>query len=76
VENVKSGIIGATSQQYPLKMAQLGVEAIAKFAQDGTKPQNTAGKDFVDTGVTLITDQPASGVESKDSAWGLQNCWG
>ena len=48
----------------------------AKFAKDGTKPQNTAGKDFVDTGVTLITDQPASGVESKDSAWGLQNCWG
>jgi fructose transport system substrate-binding protein len=76
VQNVKSGIIGATSQQYPLKMAQLGVEAIAKFAKDGTKPQNTAGKDFVDTGVTLITDQPATGVESKDAAWGLQNCWG
>jgi fructose transport system substrate-binding protein len=76
VANVKSGIIGATSQQYPLKMAQLGVEAIAKFAEDGTKPQNTAGKDFVDTGVTLITDQPATGVESKDSAWGLENCWG
>ncbi|MEU4746241.1 substrate-binding domain-containing protein, partial [Actinosynnema sp. NPDC023658] len=76
VQNVKAGIIGATSQQYPLKMAQLGVEAIAKFAKDGTKPQNTAGKDFVDTGVTLITDQAATGVESKDSAWGLQNCWG
>ncbi|NUT91684.1 MAG: sugar ABC transporter substrate-binding protein [Saccharothrix sp.] len=76
VQNVKAGIIGATAQQYPLKMAQLGVEAIAKFAKDGTKPQNTAGKDFVDTGVTLITDQAADGVESKDSAWGLQNCWG
>ncbi|MEV8443937.1 sugar ABC transporter substrate-binding protein [Actinosynnema sp. NPDC051121] len=76
VQNVKAGIIGATSQQYPLKMAQLGVEAIAKFAKDGTKPQNTAGKGFVDTGVTLITDQPATGVESKDAAWGLQNCWG
>ncbi|MEJ2859135.1 MULTISPECIES: sugar ABC transporter substrate-binding protein [unclassified Saccharothrix] len=76
VQNVKAGVIGATAQQYPLKMAQLGVEAIAKFAKDGTKPQNTAGKDFVDTGVTLITDQAAEGVESKDSAWGLQNCWG
>ncbi|HWO61517.1 MAG TPA: sugar ABC transporter substrate-binding protein [Umezawaea sp.] len=76
VGNVKDGVIGATSQQYPLKMAQMGVEAVAKFAKDGTKPSNTAGKNFVDTGVTLITDKPATGVESKDSAWGLQNCWG
>ncbi|GGM90825.1 sugar ABC transporter [Lentzea pudingi] len=70
VNNVKAGVIGATSQQYPLKMAQLGVEAVAKFAKDGSKPQDT------DSGVTLVTDQPADGVESKDSAWGLQNCWG
>ncbi|MEO6086593.1 MAG: sugar ABC transporter substrate-binding protein [Umezawaea sp.] len=76
VGNVKDGLIGATSQQYPLKMAQMGVEAVAKFAQDGTKPSNTAGKSFVDTGVTLITDKPTTGVESKDSAWGLENCWG
>ncbi|MFD1152708.1 sugar ABC transporter substrate-binding protein, partial [Saccharothrix hoggarensis] len=67
---------GATAQQYPLKMAQMGVEAIAKFAKDGTKPLNTAGKDFVDTGVNLITDQPVFGVESKDSTWGRENCWG
>ena len=76
VEDVKAGIIGATSQQYPLKMAQLGVEAIVKFAEDGTKPENTEGKDFVDTGVTLITDQPVDGVESEDTAFGLENCWG
>ena len=76
VENVKSGVIGATSQQYPLKMAEMGVEAIEAFAKDGTKPEPTAGKDFVDTGVTLITDEPAEGVESKDTAFGLENCWG
>ena len=29
VENVKSGVIGATSQQYPLKMASMALEAIA-----------------------------------------------
>ena len=28
-QQVKDGVIGATSQQYPLKMAELGVEAIA-----------------------------------------------
>jgi fructose transport system substrate-binding protein len=76
VDNVSKGIIGATSMQFPLKMASLGVEAIAKYAKDGTKPQATAGKDFVDTGAQLITDQPQAGVEAKDSAWGKQNCWG
>jgi fructose transport system substrate-binding protein len=76
VENVKKGIIGATSQQYPLKMAEMGVEAISEFAKSGTKPEPTSGKDFVDTGVTLITDDPVDGVESKDSAYGLDNCWG
>jgi fructose transport system substrate-binding protein len=76
VDNVKAGVIGATSMQFPLKMASLGVEALAKFAKDGTKPQATAGKDFVDTGTQLITDQPQTGVESKDSTWGKQNCWG
>jgi fructose transport system substrate-binding protein len=76
VENVKKGVIGATSQQYPLKMAEMGVEAVVAFAKDGKKPEPTAGKDFVDTGVTLITDKPVDGVESKDTAYGLENCWG
>jgi fructose transport system substrate-binding protein len=76
VDNVKAGVIGATSMQFPLKMASLGVEALAKFAKDGTKPATTEGKDFVDTGVQLITDQPQQGVDSKDSTWGKENCWG
>jgi fructose transport system substrate-binding protein len=76
VEAVKAGQIGATSQQYPLKMAQQGVDAIAAFAKDGTRPENTAGKTFVDTGVNLITDQPQTGVESQDTTFGQQNCWG
>ena len=29
-----------------------------------------------DTGVTLITDQAQTGVDSKDTAFGQQNCWG
>jgi fructose transport system substrate-binding protein len=76
VEAVGAGALGATSQQYPLKMAQLGVEAIAKFAEDGTEPTNDEGEDFLNTGVTLITDQPVDGVESQDSTWGRDNCWG
>jgi fructose transport system substrate-binding protein len=76
VASVKSGEIGATSQQYPLKMASQGVEAIAAFAKDGTKPAATSGKTFTDTGVTLITDQAQSGVDSKDTTFGAENCWG
>jgi fructose transport system substrate-binding protein len=76
VEAVKAGQLGATSQQYPLKMASLGVEAVAAYATDGTKPEATEGKTFVDTGVTLITDQPQAGVDGKDTTFGAENCWG
>ncbi|MGB5557617.1 MAG: sugar ABC transporter substrate-binding protein [Paracoccaceae bacterium] len=76
VADVKDGVIGATSQQYPLLMASLGIEAIAKYAADGTLPAPTEGKDFFDTGVQLITDQPAEGVPSIDSAKGAELCWG
>jgi fructose transport system substrate-binding protein len=76
VAAVKAGQIGATSQQYPLKMAAAGVAAITKFALGGVKPANPPGKSFTDTGVTLITDQPQNGVPSKDTGFGTQNCWG
>src|SRR3954447_18059796 len=76
VDNVSKGVIGATSMQFPLKMAELGIQAIAAYAKDGTKPQPTPGKDFYDTGTQLITDDPQAGVEAKDSTWGKQNCWG
>jgi fructose transport system substrate-binding protein len=76
VKNVAEGVIGATSQQYPLLMASMGIEAIAAFAKDGTKPANTEGKAFFDTGATLITDKPANGVESIDTKKGLELCWG
>ena len=56
-------------------MAEEGVKAIAAFAKDGTKPTNASGE-FTDTGVTLITDQPQDGVDSKDSTFGSENCWG
>lgn len=76
VKNVEGGVIGATSQQYPLLMASLGVEAIKKFADSGEKPKPTEGKSFFDTGVALVTDKPAKGVESIDVKTGLSKCWG
>ncbi|AZO70845.1 MULTISPECIES: sugar ABC transporter substrate-binding protein [unclassified Mesorhizobium] len=76
VKSVTEGVIGATSQQYPLQMAALGIEAIAKYAKDGTKPKPTEGKNFFDTGVNLVTDKPANGVKSIDTKEGLAKCWG
>jgi len=76
VQDVADGVIGATSQQYPLLMASLGVEAIAAFAADGTLPEPTEGKDFTDTGVALVTNEPQDGVESISVEEGLEKCWG
>ena len=71
IRNVKAGIIQATSQQYPLKMAALGVAAGVDYATKGTKVSG-----YTDTGVTLIADKPMKGVESKDSKVGESLCWG
>ncbi|WP_369232390.1 sugar ABC transporter substrate-binding protein [Streptomyces sp. R21] len=68
---VKDGKIAATSQQYPLKMAAEGVKAVVTYAKDGKKASG-----YTDTGVTLITDKAQTGVTSKDTAYGLENCWG
>lgn len=76
VDNIADGVIGATSQQYPLLMASLGIEAIAAWAKDGTKPAPTPGKSFFDTGVALVTDKPADGVESISVEEGKNLCWG
>lgn len=76
VENVKAGVIGATSMQFPLIMATKGIEAIKAFADNGTKPAVTEGLDFTDTGVELVTDQPVEGVPSITSEEGLKKCWG
>ena len=71
VQAVKDGEIAATSQQYPLRMAQLGVDAVVEFATSGAKPSG-----YTDTGVTLISDKPQTGLESEDTVFGLENCWG
>lgn len=71
VRNVDRGVITATSQQYPLKMAALGVQAGVKYAKTGIKARG-----YVDTGVTLITKTAVAGVSSKDVKFGLGACWG
>lgn len=71
VKNVGGGIIAATSQQYPLKMAAMGVDAGVEYARTGKKPSG-----YTDTGVTLIAAKPVAGVDSKDVKTGTELCWG
>ena len=58
VKNVEAGVIGATSQQYPHKMASMALEAIASRQAAGDR----SGRGFLDTGATLITGKPVDGV--------------
>lgn len=74
VELVKDGIIGATAQQYPRRMAALGLEAIATFARENTKPTVSEGLDFFNSGVALVTDKPVKDVESVTSDQATDVC--
>ena len=71
IRDIASGEIAATAQQYPLKMAALGVAAGATFIKTGKRPTG-----YTDTGVTLIAARPAPGVESKDVKTGMSLCFG
>jgi fructose transport system substrate-binding protein len=70
IKSVKQGVIGATSQQYPLLMASDGVEAIAEYIKSGKKPVS------IDTGEKLVTDHPVPGVPSISVEEGMKLCWG
>jgi fructose transport system substrate-binding protein len=71
VKDVTAGKIAATSQQYPLKMASMGVAAGVEYAKNGKKASG-----YVDTGVTLIAKSSVKGVQSTDDKMGLDLCWG
>jgi fructose transport system substrate-binding protein len=71
IRDVAGGAIAATAQQYPVKMAALGVQAGVTFIRTGKKPSG-----YTDTGVTLIAAKPMPGVDSKDVRWGMEQCFG
>ena len=71
VRDVASGAIAATAQQYPLKMAEMGVAAAMTFITTGKKPSG-----YTDTGVALIAAKQIAGVESRDVKTGLSLCFG
>ena len=76
LELVASGVIGATAQQYPGKMATLGMQAIKDLADGKPAPAVSPGLDFFNTGVALVTDKAVAGVDSISVADGQKICWG
>jgi len=71
VQYVNAGKIAATVMQFPKIMATRGVDYVVDYAKTGKKPSG-----FINTGASLITDKPFSDLPSKDTKWGLENCWG
>ncbi len=71
IKDVGAGVIAATSQQYPLRMAAMGVAAGVEYAKTGKKVSG-----YTDTGVTLIAAKAVKGVDSKDVKTGMDLCWG
>ena len=71
IRDVRAGAIAATAQQYPLKMAALGVAAGVAYLKTGQKPSG-----YTDTGVALIAAKPVRGVDSKDVGAGMEGCFG
>jgi fructose transport system substrate-binding protein len=71
VRNVGAAAINATAQQYPLKMAALGVSAGADFIKSGKKPNG-----YIETEVALIAGKPVNGVPSKGVDTGMELCFG
>ena len=71
VGNVEKGVIGATSMQYPLKMAAMGVAAGVQYAKDGKRQSG-----YTDTGVDLVAGKPVAGVKSIDTKTARGQCWG
>ncbi|MCY1377400.1 Fructose import binding protein FrcB [compost metagenome] len=71
IKDVGGGVIAATSQQYPLRMAAMGVAAGVEYAKTGKKVSG-----YTDTGVALIAAKPVAGVDSKDVKTGMDLCWG
>jgi fructose transport system substrate-binding protein len=71
IRDVGAGRIAATAQQYPLKMAALGVAAGVAYVKTGRKPSG-----YTDTGVTLIAANEEKGVDSKGVRTGMELCFG
>src|SRR3954467_13968195 len=74
--DVEKGLFAADATQSPGKMAQLGVDAVAKIGAGQQAPSLPPGEDYLDTGTKLVTANPLPGVDSQTPDEGKKTCWG
>lgn len=75
VSLVASGQLGATSMQFPVVMAERGVETIAAVVRGGELPAPSEGLDFFNTGTELVAAEGfdlefVTPEEAEASCWG------
>nr|WP_252121713.1 substrate-binding domain-containing protein [Rhizobium sp. RCAM05350] len=75
IDALKSGMLHATVQQFPKRMAELGVVALVDYVKNGKKPTNAGGKAATDAGTVLITSDTQAGIASIDVAEGQEACF-
>ncbi|MDE2967420.1 MAG: substrate-binding domain-containing protein [Chloroflexota bacterium] len=76
VADVAAGRIGATAAQDPVRMVRLALETALAHLRTGSSPHISPDTDFVDSGVTLVTDEPVAGLPSIVTSEALERCWG
>lgn len=75
VDLVASGQLGATSMQFPVVMAERGVEAIAAVVRGGELPAPSDGLDFFNTGTELVAAEGFD-LEFVTPEEATASCWG
>ncbi len=64
LQMIKDGTLSATVMQFWLKMVDMSMDAAYNLLTKGEKPPVSPGLTYYDTGVTLVTNHPVSGVPS------------
>jgi fructose transport system substrate-binding protein len=72
---VSSGVLGATSMQFPVVMAQKGIETVASVVRGGKLPTTSEGLDFYNTGTELVS-KDAFGLTNTTPEKARSSCWG
>jgi fructose transport system substrate-binding protein len=67
IEMVRNGTIAATAMQFWMDMVGDAIDAALKQLKTGEKAPVSPGLDYFNTGVKLLTNAPAAGVESVDA---------
>lgn len=75
VDLVASGVLGATSMQFPVVMAERGVETIAAVARGEEIPEPSEGLDFFNTGTELVAAE-GYGLPFTTPEEAQATCWG